>query len=61
MAEVAVKDKKPRVRRTTAETITEQAKKLSLSELIAHRKEINLELDKRQADLEVQLGLVKSL
>jgi hypothetical protein len=60
MAE-APKQKKTRVRKTAAATITEQAKKLSLTELIAHFKEVSAEIDNRKGQLAQQLELANSI
>jgi hypothetical protein len=60
MAE-APAEKKTRVRRTTAETITEQAKKLTLAELIAHYKACHAEIISRQNEITEQLALANSI
>lgn len=55
------KEKQTRVRTKSADTITEQAKKLSLAELIAHYKEMSAEIVRRQEDLTKQLELANSI
>lgn len=55
------KQKKTRVRSKSADTITEQAKKLNLPELIAHYKEMSAEIVRRQEDLNKQLELANSI
>lgn len=61
MADQASKEKKTRVRKQKAETITEQAKKLSLPELIAHYKAMEAEIRFRQNELTKQLELANSI
>lgn len=57
----APKEKKTRVRNLAPTTITEQAKKLSLPELVAHYNAVQAEIKQRQADLAKQLELANSI
>lgn len=61
MADQAPKEKKTRVRKTKSATFTDQAKKLNLTELIAHYKAIKLEIETRQQEISKQLELVNSI